>query len=85
MEPDLEIGWIARTPFERCMDDIAAAQSTSDIDDLRREVWRHLASHPRVRELERMLDVKQRLRTERDTNAANPGDREAGTTEPGTP
>ena len=66
------------------MDDIAAAQSTSDIDYLRGEVWRHLASHPRVGELEQILDVKLRLLTERDTHAANPRDREAGATDPGT-
>ena len=85
MEPDLDLGWVARTPFDRCMDDIAAAQSTSEIDYLRRGVWRHLASHPRIGELERILDVKQRLLTGRDTDAANPGDREAGAAEPGTP
>jgi hypothetical protein len=68
MEPDFQHTWIARTTFDRCMDDIAAAQSTREIDYLRREVRRQFASHARVGELERILDMKQRLLADPDAN-----------------
>jgi len=85
MEPDLDLTWLARTAFDRCMDDIVAAQSTTEIDSLRREVRRQFASHPRVGDLERTLNVKQRLVTEKEIATAHPGDRETRATEPGTP
>ncbi|HEV7990479.1 MAG TPA: hypothetical protein VGP25_01590 [Gemmatimonadaceae bacterium] len=62
---DLELVWIARTAFERNMDDIAGALSAAEVEYLRAEVQRDFASHPRLTELEHMLDAQQhRLTTD---------------------
>jgi hypothetical protein len=53
--------WDARTPFDRMMDEIAAATSVAEVDHLCREVRRDLAGDPRLAELEQVLAAKRRL------------------------
>ena len=53
--------WVGRTPFDRMMDEIAAASSVLEIDHLRAEVRRDFAGDTRLPELEAVLDAKRRL------------------------
>jgi hypothetical protein len=53
--------WVGRTPFDRMMDEIAAASSVREIDHLRAEVRRDFAGDARIPELEAVLDAKRRL------------------------
>jgi hypothetical protein len=55
------------------MDDIAAAQSRREIEHLRRDVRGQLGSHPRLGELERMLDAQQRLLNGGEASAESDG------------
>jgi hypothetical protein len=53
--------WDVRTPFDRMMDEIAAATSVSEVDHLWLEVRRDFAGDPRLAELEDVLAAKRRL------------------------
>jgi len=53
--------WNARTPFDRMMDEIAAATSVREVDHLWLEVRRDFAGHPRLAELEEVLAAKRRF------------------------
>ena len=53
--------WDARTPFDRMMDEIAAATSLREVDHLWLEVRRDFAGDPKLPELEAVLDAKRRL------------------------
>ena len=53
--------WDARTPFDRVMDEIAAASSVREVDHLWLEVRRDFVGDPNLRELEAVLDAKRRL------------------------
>jgi hypothetical protein len=53
--------WDARTPFDRMMDEIAAASSVREIDQLWLEVRRDFAGDPKLPELEFVLAAKRRL------------------------
>ena len=53
--------WDVRTPFDRMMDEIAAATSVSEVDHLWLEVRRDFARDPRLAELEDVLAAKRRL------------------------
>ena len=52
--------WDVRTPFDRMMDEIAAATSVSEVDHLWLEVRRDFAGDPRRAELEDVLAAKRR-------------------------
>ena len=52
--------WDVRTPFDRMMDEIAAATSVSEVDHLWLEVRRDFAGDPRLTELEDVLAAKRR-------------------------
>ena len=53
--------WNARTPFDRVMDEIAAASSVREVDHLWLEVRRDFAGDPRLAQLEEVLAGKRRL------------------------
>ena len=53
--------WNARTPFDRMMDEIAAATSVREIDHLWLEVRRDFAGDPRLAELEEVPAAKRRI------------------------
>jgi len=53
--------WNARTPFDRMMDEIAAATSVTEVDQLWLEVRRDFAGDARLAELEDVLAAKRRL------------------------
>ena len=53
--------WDVRTPFDRMMDEIAAATSLREVDHLWLEVRRDFAGDPKLPELEAVLDAKRRL------------------------
>jgi hypothetical protein len=53
--------WDARTPFDRVMDEIAAASSVREVDHLWLEVRRDFAGDPRLAQLEEVLAAKRRL------------------------
>ncbi len=53
--------WDARTPFDRVMDEIAAASSVREVQHLWLEVRRDFASDPRLAQLEDVLAAKRRL------------------------
>ncbi len=53
--------WDARTPFDRMLDEIAAATSVREVDHLWLEVRRDFAGDPKLPELEAVLAAKRRL------------------------
>ena len=53
--------WDLRTPFDRMMDEIAAATSVAEVEHLWLEVRRDFAGDPRLVELEDVLAAKRRL------------------------
>jgi hypothetical protein len=53
--------WNERTPYDRIMDEIAAATSMREIDHLWLEVRRDFAGDPKLPELEVILAAKRRL------------------------
>jgi hypothetical protein len=53
--------WFARSLFDWLMDEIVAAESAEDVEDLRRMARRLLLHHPRLRDLERVADAKRQL------------------------
>ena len=57
------MGWDERSPFERMMDEIAAATSVREVDHLGKEARAAFADHPRFADLETLLDVKRQLLT----------------------
>ena len=59
--------WRMREPFDRMIDDIAAATSLAEVEYLRREVRREFTGHPRLPDLERVLDGMRRVLTDRAT------------------
>ena len=55
------MGWDPRSPFERMMDEIAAATSVREVDHLRDEVRKEFSNHPQVDALWTLLDAKRRV------------------------
>jgi hypothetical protein len=53
--------WDVRTPFDRVMDEIAAASSVREVDHLWLEVRRDFAGDPKLTHLEAVLAAKRRL------------------------
>ena len=53
--------WDARTPFDRVMDEIAAASSVREVDHLWLEVRRDFAGDAKLPDLEAVLAAKRRL------------------------
>ena len=51
----------SRSPFDRMMDEIAAASSVREVDHLWLEVRRDFAGDPKLPELEVVLAAKRRM------------------------
>jgi hypothetical protein len=49
--------WVGRSPFDRMMDEIAAAESVREVEHLRSQARRDLGGDPRLGELERLADA----------------------------
>jgi hypothetical protein len=53
--------WEYRSAFDYMMDEIAAAESHRELDDLTEEVARTFAFHPRLDELHALIAAMRRL------------------------
>ena len=55
------MGWDQRPPFERMMDEVAAATSVAEIEHLREEAHASFSDHSKFASLRVLLDAKRYL------------------------